>query len=355
MTVYVAFGDSIIGLGQIPATVASLTGMTTTNVGIAGTGLGTSGGSVNHDRIAGYALADAVISNQWSVPVAAAAVLTADGQCPGATDAVASLRAIDLSAVDIATISYGTNDFGRSRPIGTNADTTPATFKGAINYTLKKLMTAFPLMRIMLTTPIWRGFWAGQNQNSDATPNSIGLYLSDYADAILEIGKRFHVPTADLYRNSGINEYNQSALLQSDRIHPNAAGDRQMAFAFASALLSHFPMPYADQANGIGSIFPTPLNGWATYTAGYAAQAILQNGVVQLVGILRPGSKRLGGTVLFNLPAGYRPPFNRLFIVAATHAGSTIEIQVLSSGAVRLGGGFRGDFIALDGIKFRAA
>ena len=53
------------------------------------------------------------------------------------------------------------------------------------------------------------------------------------------------------------------------------------------------------------------------------------------------------------------PRFGRLhfceyyFTVPSTNTGSTMQVQVLASGAVRIGGAMRGDYISLDGITYR--
>ena len=219
MTLYVAFGDSIIDAGTIPETVASLTGMTVVNVGIGQTQFGPTGNAPSYDKLSAYGLVDAIVSGQWSAQIAAAAAIASP--VPNASAAVDRLMAVDFSTVDIVTMSWGTNDFGRSLlQIGSNSDTQPTTFKGAVNYTLKKLMTACPTLKILLTTPIWRGNWNGENQNSDTAPNLLGQKLVDFADALLETGDLNHVPVADLYRQSGINSFNAPTLLQSDRIPP---------------------------------------------------------------------------------------------------------------------------------------
>ena len=95
------------------------------------------------------------------------------------------------------------------------------------------------------------------------------------------------------------------------------------------------------------------LNGWSRWGAGYEPKATLLDGVVTLSGLAQPGSKRAAGTIIFNLPASYAPPLSRFFLVTSTNTGATMQVQVLSSGAVRIGGAMRGDYISLDGITYR--
>lgn len=94
---------------------------------------------------------------------------------------------------------------------------------------------------------------------------------------------------------------------------------------------------------------PTLLNSWVNYggsqsTAGYWKDAY---GVVHLVGFVKNGTF---SSVIFTLPAGYRPT---LHIVLATTANGTFgEIGVDNSGNVTHRQG-SGTYISLDNITFR--
>ena len=139
------------------------------------------------------------------------------------------------------TIFYGTNVFSGSNPIGTDSDTTGDTVKGAINLTLDKLLTKYPNLKIVLITPIWRArMLTGVGLESDSYPSSLGLYLRDYVEAIIDMGKKYHVPVLDLYNNSGINKYTKTQYLSSDELHPNNVGYTHLANLIAAKLSSTY-------------------------------------------------------------------------------------------------------------------
>jgi hypothetical protein len=116
-----------------------------------------------------------------------------------------------------------------------------------------------------------------------------------------------------------------------------------------------FPLPYRLPASAEGACAISLLNGWQAWTApatAYAPRATLRDGIVYLDGLMKPGTTA-AETILFNLPSGFRPTVNRFFTVSVNNAGASRTVQILSGGAVRLGGAFAGDFLSLDGISFR--
>jgi len=122
-----------------------------------------------------------------------------------------------------------------------DADATGDTFKGAINLSLDKLMTRYPNLKILLVTPVWRSRQVnGDDLESDNNPNSLGLYLRDYVEAIKDMGKKYHVPVLDLYNTSGINKYTKELYLSSDGLHPNSTGYTHLANLIAAKLSSTY-------------------------------------------------------------------------------------------------------------------
>jgi hypothetical protein len=95
---------------------------------------------------------------------------------------------------------------------------------------------------------------------------------------------------------------------------------------------------------------PTFQNSWANFgppffNAGYHRVA----GEVELLGVVKSGAI---GTI-FNLPAGFRPPFQRMFTVGANN--QTARIDITTGGDVVLaayGTGGSNAFVSLDGIRF---
>lgn len=139
------------------------------------------------------------------------------------------LNEVNWSEVDYITIFYGTNDFSSSIPIGTDNDITGDTFKGAINKTIKYLGESIPIARLVFITPMFRSRMViGDGKNSDDFPNSNGVYLKEYMDAIKVIAEKNHIPYIDLGNVSGINKYTETTYLQ-DGLHPNNYGYEHIA------------------------------------------------------------------------------------------------------------------------------
>jgi hypothetical protein len=116
-----------------------------------------------------------------------------------------------------------------------------------------------------------------------------------------------------------------------------------------------FTMPLKLLVGAEGLCTPALQNGWSAWTAPaatYTPRAKLKDGVVTLDGLIKPGTMATQ-TILFSLPSGFRPPVNRFFTVSVNNTGGSRTVQILSGGAVRLGGDFAGDFLSLDGISFR--
>ena len=120
------------------------------------------------------------------------------------------------NAVDLITVTGGTNDYSQNIPIGTNSSTDKTTFKGALRTIIEGITANYPNARLALFTPIQRG-------DTTEGPNLLGLTVKDYADAMIEIGRMYSIPVLDLFGMSGINKLNIS-VFTSDKIHPNQAG-----------------------------------------------------------------------------------------------------------------------------------
>ncbi|RFB95233.1 hypothetical protein B5K11_09800 [Rhizobium leguminosarum bv. trifolii] len=104
-------------------------------------------------------------------------------------------------------------------------------------------------------------------------------------------------------------------------------------------------------------IWPTLQNNWKPWTSpaiDYAPRAVLRGDVVMLEGLIKQGATA-NYTTLFTLPPGFRPPTHRFFTVSTNNAGAVRQVQVLSSGIVRLGESFAGEFLSLDGVSFSRA
>ena len=143
---------------------------------------------------------------------------------------------------DMVFVFGGTNDFNRGCPMGTFESKDKNTFKGALSVMLQYLKDHFPNKKIYLLTPIRRGIF--DSQPTDLQANSIGLYLTDYVDAIKEAGELFDIEVIDLHTLTGLNPNDKECADQYfhnsgsiDNLHPNAKGHLVIAETICRHLL----------------------------------------------------------------------------------------------------------------------
>ena len=236
----ICLGDSITENGDYPVRLATLTGATVTNCGFGGSRLAFSTG--DYAYLSFHKLADYISTGNYSDLTAACARLAGSPTFDDNTAIAARLAAVDWSTVDYIVAAYGTNDYGSPDvPLGTTTDTTGATFKGAINYAVNKICTAYPNIKILFVSPIWRSRYnSGDGNDSDVYANSRGNYLLDFVDAMKEMSALNKMPCVDMYRTSGINKYNGATLL-SDGLHPVAGvGYQRIAEKIAAGLVANW-------------------------------------------------------------------------------------------------------------------
>lgn len=120
-----------------------------------------------------------------------------------------------------ALIFVGGEDYRNSlSAIGTDQYENEVTFKGALNLAIKKLMEKAPNCKIMLVTPLYRAS-TEPGDGLDCDSNLVnGKYLSEFADAMIAIGNKNHIPVLDLFRECMINKYNSNICLDQDGVYP---------------------------------------------------------------------------------------------------------------------------------------
>ena len=233
----ICLGDSITENGDYPVRLATLTGATVTNCGFGGSRLAFSTGDYAYFSF--HKLADYISTGDYSDLTAACARLAGSDDN---TAIAARLAAVDWSTVDYIVAAYGTNDYGSPNvTLGTTTDTTGATFRGAINYAVNKICTAYPNIKILFVSPIWRSRYdSGDGNDSDTYANSRGDYLLDFVDAMKEMSALNKMPCVDMYRTSGINKYNGATLLL-DGLHPvPGVGYQRIAEKVAAGLVANW-------------------------------------------------------------------------------------------------------------------
>lgn len=163
---------------------------------------------------------------------------------------------------DAITIFLGTNDYIAAVPLGewyelsarttkeamgypardlTAVVRTPmmttATLRGRINIAISTLKSMYPTKQVVILTPIHRAYSKFSEQNiqpEESFPNDLGLYITDYVEAIKEAGNVWGVPVVDLNSLCGINPMVEEQVQyfsnsETDRLHPNAKGHERIA------------------------------------------------------------------------------------------------------------------------------
>jgi hypothetical protein len=93
---------------------------------------------------------------------------------------------------------------------------------------------------------------------------------------------------------------------------------------------------------------PSPCSTSCYETAGYLKT---NKGIVNLKGMMKMSTgSPVSGTVLFTLPAAYRPSQTRVFHVASNVAAAQIEVQASTGNVVLLNGG--GNYLSLDNVRY---
>lgn len=218
----VVFGDSLIGMTRdqtsVPAYAAAYTGAKVYNVGFGGCRMAkhpTNG----YAAFSMWALADAVSTGNYS---------TQEAQAPSGADYFSSqldvLKSIDFTTVNAIVIHYGTNDFAASVPLDDSANLLSTdTVCGALRYSIKKLLAAFPKIKIFVSLPLYRT-WSGVG--AETYKNTLEKTLPEYDSAMKTVAEEHNLPTIDGYKRLGINAINSGAYL-SDGTHLNDFGRKQ--------------------------------------------------------------------------------------------------------------------------------
>lgn len=228
----VVFGDSIIGMTRdqtsVPAYAAAYTGAKIYNAGFGGCRMSVHPSS-GYAAFSMWALAKAVATGTWT---------TQDAQASSGqdyfTEQLSALKGIDFSSVDAVVIHYGTNDFAANVTIDDATDAAKTTTVcGALRYSIRELLTAYPKLKIYISLPLYR-MWDGVG--AETHTNSLGKKLSEYNAAIKAVAAEFNLPVIDGYGRLGINSLNDSAY-STDGTHLSDHGRRAFGELIGGNLL----------------------------------------------------------------------------------------------------------------------
>ena len=235
----VCFGDSITNMGYTGA-IKSDTGIDAINVGMSSARYAYSDDSNQYvNAFALHNIVDALVSGDWTIPDSINGVAGYEGQYAH----IQELKGIDFSTVDFASFAYGTNDFSSATPLDNESNLYDINyFKGAMRYSLKKFMTAYPHIKVIVSTPVYRFFTSGGAVIDDCDTHKIGGFLlSDYTQAEKEVCDELHIPYVDNLTNSGINAFNRLNYFSlSDPLHPNEKGRAVIGHKIGNGILSNY-------------------------------------------------------------------------------------------------------------------
>lgn len=236
----VCFGDSLFGMytgdNSAPAFVAQKTGATVYNVGFGGCRM-SEHPYTGYNEFCMYALANAVASGNWSLQDAAASEGSANFP-----DQLAILKDIDFNTVDYIVIHYGTNDFAAGGGVAIDNPNNPKatnTLCGALRYSVEKLLSAFPKLKIFVSLPAFR-YWTADNGTvtySDEKKDVNGRTLPEFCKALADTAKEYKLPVIDCYYGLGINETNAATFLP-DGTHHNVEGRKRFGEYLGAKLIA---------------------------------------------------------------------------------------------------------------------
>lgn len=128
------------------------------------------------------------------------------GTNPTWSSHVAKLKDMDWNSVQAIGILYGANDWHNSVLIGDSYNEDPLNYDGACAYGIKKLLTKYPHLQVLIFTPFYRKINSSYDSDME---NVAGYTMSDYANSLIEhVQPAYHCPIADAGKELGINKYN---------------------------------------------------------------------------------------------------------------------------------------------------
>lgn len=109
-----------------------------------------------------------------------------------------------------------------------------------LKYSIKAIQTAYPNIKILVTTPIYRSFIDSNNKvltNSDVADFGGGT-LIDYSNNIIKACEETKISCLDLYKESQLNkETKQYYYPTNDGTHPNDEGRKQIATLISNEII----------------------------------------------------------------------------------------------------------------------
>ena len=237
----VNFGDSIFGnvrgASSVSQAIADNSGAEVINVAFGGS-FASQRPDADWNEMTFYKLSEAISSGDFS-SLNREAVRTLRDYFGGHID---TLMAINWENIDIITLAYGTNDFTGYKTLdNTNDKFDVDTYGGALRYGLRNIMTAYPHLKVLIITPIYRYYLDEEGnfiEDSDTRTESGGSFRS-FVEKAMEVAEEFKVPYLNAHDKLGINRYNKDIYYNApDTTHPNPTGNKKYGELIARKLIA---------------------------------------------------------------------------------------------------------------------
>lgn len=248
--VIVNLGDSIFGNFDAPndisTKIAELTGATVYNCGFGGCRMARHV-SAYYDPFSMYRLADAIVSRDFALQEQALKMAKKDERQTGLLifkfpKTLSKLKKINFNKVDIVTISYGTNDWLGGNDLDNDNDLLDVdSLAGALRYSIEKMLTKYPHLKIFICSPIYR-CWNNTDGSLDYDTDNLstsvnGVRFIDIIDKQESVAREYNLSFVDNYHKLGINKINRLQYFSvEDGTHPNLAGRQLIAEHIAKCL-----------------------------------------------------------------------------------------------------------------------
>lgn len=231
---------------------------------------------------------------------------------------LARMQSIDLTSYTHVLINLGTNDVQQG--------VTPDQFKADLEAMLqlatgKKVVVAIP------------GMWISRNVTGVGFTSANYQKGEEYRQNIFFLQEQYGFVIADLQKSGGLIAKDNVSNILRDNLHENDFGQLVVAKCIAKAVVETYANDIIEESSGGASApissthTPTLQNGWLAFGNGYATPRVVKNGnIVHVEGLIKSGTTT-AGTVVFNLPLGFRPSA-RIIETLATQSGSaTVDIN----------------------------
>lgn len=252
--------------------------------------------------------------------------------------------------IDLLIVNFGTNEHVETSQGGVQArHKTVGNHRAAV--TTLRAARSISAMSILLLGQTPCNNWQPRfDQTTD--------FMLNVNDALLEVAQACdcaYFDTTALYQRA----HSEAGWMEQTPVPQYGGGNVHPAAPFNISLVGElglrlFPLQYASQVSNEDSVYTLqPQNGWAGWGGqnGFVPKVKARAGIVHFQGVLTPGT-RDAGTVLAVLPAEYRPACNKFFVGTTSNTGTTVELQLLSTGELRLGGQHNGSYVSLDSIGY---